>query len=330
MRSAFGSLSNMFTPPKHPSHSLTEDDGELTIDSLPENSNLSDHSQQLPPPTHPASPLSMHVFVELFNQQKDMLQQMQTQILELKEAKSQVTDVDGLRRDLRQFCAELQQTHKAEMGLEVERQVSMQVAPLQQELDAVKVELQQLRGKVESSPASTSQQQSQPNVSNLEHKVQRIEQATMQQADQTDWAARQLRAKNAVLRNFRQAENETPDSLKRAVSQFVGSTRLQTDAVVAKATRFSNKRESDASPGLVIVEFGSVADKKKVFRARGKLAGCSVGLDDDLTPLQQKQKAAAWDKFKEARAGKLKTRWEAEKLYIKQGEEWVAHSVCAF
>jgi len=40
--------------------------------------------------------------------------------------------------------------------------------------------------------------------------------------------------------------------------------------------------------------------------------------------------AAAWDKFKEARAGNLKTRWEAEKLYIKQGEEWVAHSVCAY
>ena len=47
----------------------------------------------------------------------------------------------------------------------------MRVAPLQQELDAVNVELQQLRGKVESSPASTSQQQSQPDVSNLETKV---------------------------------------------------------------------------------------------------------------------------------------------------------------
>ncbi len=107
----------------------------------------------------------MNAFVELFNQQKDMLQQMQTQILELKEAKSQVTDVDGLILFLRQFCVELQQTHKAEMGQEVERQVSMRVAPLQQELEAVKVQLQQLRGKVESSPASTSQQQSQPNVS---------------------------------------------------------------------------------------------------------------------------------------------------------------------
>ncbi|DBA81871.1 TPA: hypothetical protein ACH3X1_007586 [Trebouxia sp. C0004] len=51
----------------------------------------------------------MNDFLVLFNQQKDMLQQMQAQISELKEAKSQVTDVDGLRLDLK-FCAELQQT----------------------------------------------------------------------------------------------------------------------------------------------------------------------------------------------------------------------------
>ena len=50
---------------------------------------------------------------------------------------------------------------------------------------------------------------------------------------------------------------------------------------------------------------------------------------DDLTPLQQKQKYAAWAKFKEARAQGLKTRWEAEKLYIKEDEKWVVHLVCA-
>ncbi len=169
----FGQISNLLTPSKLRSHSVTENDGELTTDSLPENSNLSDHSQQLPPPSQSASPLSMNDFLVLFNQQKDMLQQMQAQISELKETKSQVTDVDGLRLDLRKFCAELQQTHKVEMGLEVERQVSVRVAPLQQELDAVKLELQQFRGKVESSPTSTSQQQSQPDVSNLESKVHR-------------------------------------------------------------------------------------------------------------------------------------------------------------
>lgn len=103
---------------------------------------------------------------------------------------------------------------------------------------------------------------------------------------------------------------------------------MQTDAVVTKATRFEHKREGSVSPGVVIVEFASVADKRKVFRARGKLAGCDVWLSDDLTPLQQKQKSAAWAKFKEARAEGLRTRWEAEKLYIKEGEGWVVHRVC--
>lgn len=50
------------------------------------------------------------------------------------------------------------------------------------------------------------------------------------------------------------------------------------------------------SPGVVIVEFASVADKRKVFRARGKLADC------------------------EARAEGLRTQWEAENLYIKEGK----------
>ncbi|DBA90150.1 TPA: hypothetical protein ACH3X1_003458 [Trebouxia sp. C0004] len=148
-------------------------------------------------------------------------------------------------------------------------------------------------------------------------KVQRIEQAAMQQADQTDRAARQLRPKNAVLRNLRQAEHETPDSLKTAViHSFYVAAFFETGCGGARTHRVRAPKPRSCHCGV-----GSVADKKKVFRARGKLAGCIVGLDDDLTPLQQKQKAAAWDKFKEARAGNLKTPWEAEKLYIKQAEE---------
>ena len=97
---------------------------------------------------------------------------------------------------------------------------------------------------------------------------------------------------------------------------------------MSKATRLENKREGSVSPGVVIVEFFTVADKRKVFRARDKLAGCNVGLDLDLTSLQQKQKSAAWAKFKKARAQGLKTRCEAEKLYIKEGEGWVVHHIC--
>ncbi|KAL3156532.1 hypothetical protein ABBQ38_000827 [Trebouxia sp. C0009 RCD-2024] len=54
--------------------------------------------------------------------------------------------------------------------------------------------MQQLKKRLESSPASTSAQQARPDVSNLENKVQRIEQAAMQQANQGDEAARQLKA----------------------------------------------------------------------------------------------------------------------------------------
>ena len=139
-------------------------------------------------------------------------------------------------------------------------------------------------------------------MSKLEDKVDRLQQAAVQQAAQMDQAARQLRVKNVVLRNFPQAKNQTPTSPKSAVGQFACTDCMQTDAVVTTARRFENKREGDVSPGLVIVEFASVADKRKIFRARGKVAVCNVGLDDDLTPLQEKQKSAAWAKFKEARA----------------------------
>ena len=290
------------------------------IDSQPE---ILNSSQQLELLCSPSS----SQFQTLLDGQMELLRELRTDMKDLKESKTQVTD--EIRSDLRHFCAELQQTFEKQMRLEVERKVSEKIAPLQEELAAVKIEMQQMRERMESSPTSTSQPQTQPNVSQLEDKLHRLEQVTVQQATQTDQAARQLRAKNAVLRNFQQADNESPATLKTAVSRFVRKDRMQTDAVVSKATRFENKGKGAVSTGMVIVEFATVADKRKVFKARGKLAGCNVGLDDDLTPLQQKQRSAAWAKFQEARAQGLRTRWEAEKLYIKEGEEWVMHRVCS-
>ena len=317
----------MLTPTKKTessSHTVERSGSDSQMEIL----NSSDHHQLFPESASPASsPSLVNEFWAVLHEQKNTNRELQAQIKELKSSKTQVTD--ELKVELRQFGAELQQTLRTEIELEVERKVSEKVAPLQKELSVVKAEMQQLRERLESLPPSTSQQQTQPDVSKLEDKVDRLQQAAVQQAARTDQAARQLRVKNVVLRNFPQAKNETPTSLKTAVGQFVCKDRMQTDAVVTKATRFESKREGDVSPGLVIVEFANVVDKRKVFRARGKLAGCNVGLDDDLTPLQQKQKSAAWAKFKEARAQGLKTRWEAEKLYIKEGEGWVAHRVCA-
>ncbi|DBA89046.1 TPA: hypothetical protein ACH3X2_000256 [Trebouxia sp. C0005] len=44
----------------------------------------------------------------------------------------------------------------------------------------------------------------------------------------------------------------------------------------------------------VLVQFEKTADKHTVFTVRAKLAGTSIGTDDDLTRLQQEQENAAW------------------------------------
>ena len=161
--------------------------------------------------------------------------------------------------EFRQLCAELKQTLWTEIGLEVERKVSEKVAPLQEELAAMKVEVQHLKKRMEYSPPSTSQQLTQPDVSKLEDKIHKLEQA-------------------------RQIASVCTRSLQtKWPTAFVCKDRMQTDAVVTKATRFENKGAGDVSPGLVIVEFASLADKRKVLKARIQLAGCHIGLDDDLT-----------------------------------------------
>ncbi len=184
---------------------------------------------------------------------------------------------------------------------------------------------------MESSPTSTSGQERQVELpEHVVEQLQSLEHATMRNSDHSDQAARKLRTKNALLRRFPQERDETPESLTMAVSNFVGKDCFKTDAVTAKVKCLPNKREDAASPGVVLTEFRSVAEKKKIFRARANLAGSNIGLDDDLTPLQQKQKSAAWPAFKEAKANNQQTRWEAEKLFIKQGSEWVVHQVCAY
>jgi len=63
-----------------------------------------------------------------------------------------------------------------------------------------------------------------------------------------------------------------------------------------------------------------------VLKARGKLAGATIGLDDDLTILQQQRKNVAWPAFKDFRSRGVKTQWRAEKL-VKEGEHFVEHKV---
>ena len=62
-----------------------------------------------------------------------MNRQLEAQVKELNCSKTQVTN--EFRVEFRQFCAGLQQTFRAEIDIEVERKVSEQVAPLQQDYE---------------------------------------------------------------------------------------------------------------------------------------------------------------------------------------------------
>ena len=57
----------------------------------------------------------------------------------------------------------------------------------------------------------------------------------------------------------------------------------------------------------MVVQFANKQDKVAVFKARGKLATTRIGLDDDLTHLQQQRKNAAWSDFKDFRSKGIKT-----------------------
>ena len=102
---------------------------------------------------------------------------------------------------------------------------------------------------------------------------------------------------------------ETPESLQCQVDDLL-CTVMGTSVTCASAM----STKAVAAQGLVVLQFKTREDKRAVFQARGKLRGNPVGMDDDLTHLQQKRKNAAWPAFKDARASGKKTQWRGEKL----------------
>jgi hypothetical protein len=60
----------------------------------------------------------------------------------------------------------------------------------------------------------------------------------------------------------------------------------------------------------------SIHDKLTVLRVCKGLQGTQLGLDEDLTPVQQAQKRAAWANFKEAKEAGERVYWRGADLYI--------------
>ena len=147
----------------------------------------------------------------------------------------------------------------------------------------------------------------------------------MQEQDEADQGARKQKELNAVLRNFEQEEGETSDSLKEKVDELL-SEKLAVSVKCTSAKRMQKGR-NDAARGIVVVQFAEKRHKLAVFKARSKLTGTIIGLDDDLTHLQQQRKTAAWPAFKDFKSKGIRTQWRAEKLFVKEGERFVEHKV---
>ena len=154
--------------------------------------------------------------------------------------------------------------------------------------------------------------------------VDRLADGQMQDLDLADQKARNKEL-NAVLRNFEQAEDETAESLQLKVDELL-SDQLETTVACVIAKHMQKARHGTA-PGSVVVQFAKKQDKVAVFKARGKLTTTKIGLDYDLTHLQQQRKTAAWSDFKDFRSKGIKTQWRAEKLFVKEGEHFVEHKV---
>ncbi|DBA75768.1 TPA: hypothetical protein ACH3X1_010179 [Trebouxia sp. C0004] len=88
----------------------------------------------------------------------------------------------------------------------------------------------------------------------------------MQDQDLADQEARKKKELNAVLRNFEQEEDETPDSLKEKVDAMLAK-KLETAVACVSAKRLQKGR-SDAAQGIVIVQFEKKQHKIMVFNQR--------------------------------------------------------------
>ena len=263
-------------------------------------------------------------------------------------------DLERRRKECVEFFAKQQQDTKSFLdGLEgtlsirIKEEVSRQVAVVvqQQHLDA-QVEAQQLKERVkqleerlESALTSSTfqtntveenvqprrkQQAVSGTSSQLESVVRKLAEPAMQKQDQADKEACKKKELNAILRNFESPEGDSPENLKVAVDALL-CQQLETAAVCVSGKRLQSKK--DAALGNVLVQFEKKTDKHTVFKARAKLAGTPIGMDDDLTRLQQERKNAAWADFRAFRLQGIRTQWRAEKLFVLEGEHFVEHKV---
>ena len=108
-------------------------------------------------------------------------------------------------------------------------------------------------------------------------------------------------------------EGDSPDILMAAVDALL-SEQMETAVACMNTNRLQLRK--DAALGQTLVRFKKQTANHTVFDARAKLAGTSIGMEYDLTHLQQEQKHAAWAAFRAFRSQGVRTHCRAEKLFV--------------
>jgi hypothetical protein len=68
------------------------------------------------------------------------------------------------------------------------------------------------------------------------------------------------------------------------------------------ATAWASALTAGARPNMVLLKFMTSKDHQVVLRRHKGLVRTKLGLDEDLTPMQQARKSELWPLFKEAKA----------------------------
>jgi hypothetical protein len=134
------------------------------------------------------------------------------------------------------------------------------------------------------------------------------------------------RASNVRVQGLDEQPGETSAILHEKVSKLVASLRVGEHQFVAHrvvpraSSAQAHAQHTGNRPRGVVVRFSSAEGAADVLRAKRKLQGTrfqNVFLEQDLTPLQMRAKAAAYPSFVAARKEGWVTRWEGEKVMVR-------------
>jgi hypothetical protein len=110
------------------------------------------------------------------------------------------------------------------------------------------------------------------------------------------------------LTSFEAKEGETEKELVQWLNTELlqGQMRLRTKVITATQQRLATTQASTLAAGThlgaMLLKFATNEDRKATLQRHKGLARTKLGLNEDLTPIQQVCKSELWPLFKEAKA----------------------------